>query len=318
MSVSCIVPNFNHGPFLAERLSSIAKQTSPPEELLILDDCSTDNSRDIITKFSKQSPIPTKLCFNEENSGSPFSQWARGVEMCSSKYVWIAESDDTAESNFLEILMHELKPNTLLAFSESIVIDSQGNRIGSMRDRAERYTPGRWGENFKMECSEALNRLFSRFNAIPNVSACLIQREALLSALRTKFSFRLCGDWFTYLQMLSSSNGEIAYVSSELNHYRSHSSNVRSEMCGSFEDLMERFEILRFLRVDCSVSAEALSPLESELLTNWALLPQASKGNYPLSKHRFLFEAAMSAKCYHSPSLLRMALRNLRQRIGWI
>ena len=46
--VSVIVPNYNHAPYLERRLDSIFAQTYQDFELIILDDCSTDNSRDVV------------------------------------------------------------------------------------------------------------------------------------------------------------------------------------------------------------------------------------------------------------------------------
>jgi glycosyltransferase involved in cell wall biosynthesis len=54
-AVSVIVPNYNHARFLRRRIDTILGQTFPDFELILLDDCSTDNSRDIL------SPIPASL-----------------------------------------------------------------------------------------------------------------------------------------------------------------------------------------------------------------------------------------------------------------
>ena len=48
MKVSVVVPNYNCAKFLVKRFKTIASQTYPPSEIIILDDCSTDNSISII------------------------------------------------------------------------------------------------------------------------------------------------------------------------------------------------------------------------------------------------------------------------------
>ena len=70
--VSVIVPNYCHEPYLKERLDSILSQTYEDFELIILDDCSNDRSRDVIEQYSSN-PHVSHIVYNEKNSGSTFS-----------------------------------------------------------------------------------------------------------------------------------------------------------------------------------------------------------------------------------------------------
>lgn len=99
--VSIIVPNFNHQNFLKERLESIFNQTFQDFEVLIFDDASTDGSLEILKKYQNH-PKVTHFVVNKKNSGSPFKQWKKGLALAKSDYIWIAETDDYAELNFLE------------------------------------------------------------------------------------------------------------------------------------------------------------------------------------------------------------------------
>lgn len=78
--VSVIVPNYNHASYLVARIESILNQTYQDFELILLDDCSTDDSREVLLKY-KDNPKVTHLVFNEQNSGSPFIQWHKGVQL---------------------------------------------------------------------------------------------------------------------------------------------------------------------------------------------------------------------------------------------
>ena len=51
LHLSVVIPNYNHGRYLQERISSILKQLGPEDELILVDDASTDNSVAIIRKF---------------------------------------------------------------------------------------------------------------------------------------------------------------------------------------------------------------------------------------------------------------------------
>lgn len=124
--VSVILPNYNHEKYLKQRLDSIFQQTFTDFEVIILDDCSTDNSRSVIDIY-RSHPTVTHIEFNNQNSGSAFKQWKRGIDLAKGEWIWIAESDDYADPAFLERMILFLKNNNgrvgLLYCDSWIVID---------------------------------------------------------------------------------------------------------------------------------------------------------------------------------------------------
>src|SRR6478672_13632819 len=101
ISFSVIIPNYNHAPFLQKRIDSILKQTWQYFELIILDDGSEDNSREIIESYRHHEKVKA-IEYNHKNSGLPFLQWKKGIELAANDWVWIAESDDFAAPNYLQ------------------------------------------------------------------------------------------------------------------------------------------------------------------------------------------------------------------------
>ena len=99
--VSVIVPNYNYARYLKARIDSILNQTFQDFELILLDDCSTDNSAEVLEGY-RTHPLVAHLVVNTQNTGSPFAQWFRGIGLAQGEYIWIAESDDLAEPTFLE------------------------------------------------------------------------------------------------------------------------------------------------------------------------------------------------------------------------
>jgi len=77
--VSIIIPNYNHARYLEQRLDSVFNQTYQNFEVIILDDCSTDNSLEIIEKY-KDNPHLSLVVVNETNSGSSYKQWDNGIK----------------------------------------------------------------------------------------------------------------------------------------------------------------------------------------------------------------------------------------------
>ena len=97
--VSIIVPNYNHAKYLSARMDSILNQTFQDFEVIILDDCSTDNSRTVIDSYRDCEKV-SNIVYNEVNSGSPFIQWNRGVSLARGSLIWIADTDDFCQIEF--------------------------------------------------------------------------------------------------------------------------------------------------------------------------------------------------------------------------
>ena len=129
-NVSVIVPNYNHAPFLKQRIESILNQTFLDFELILLDDCSTDGSSEIMESY-RSNPHVSHVVFNEVNSGSAFRQWDKGIALAKGEWIWVAESDDYAEHTFLERLMGEVdkEPDSVLAYSATYWVNQQGKKL---------------------------------------------------------------------------------------------------------------------------------------------------------------------------------------------
>ena len=124
--VSVILPNYNHAKYLDERIQSILNQTYCNFELIILDDCSSDNgaSKAVIEKYRENSHV-SHIVYNEKNSGLTFKQWHKGIGLAQGNLIWIAESDDKCHHQMLEVLVEEFKKNSecALAFSKSLLFN---------------------------------------------------------------------------------------------------------------------------------------------------------------------------------------------------
>src|ERR1700733_1271978 len=130
--VSVIVPNYNHARYLPKRIESILRQTFQDFELILLDDCSTDESRAILQEYAADPRV--RLEFNEVNSGSTFKQWNKGARLARGKYVWLAESDDYADERLLEKLIAPLEqdPSAVLCYCRSWRVSDDGELNGDL------------------------------------------------------------------------------------------------------------------------------------------------------------------------------------------
>jgi glycosyltransferase involved in cell wall biosynthesis len=223
-AVSVIVPNYNHGRFLSQRLDSILAQGFKDYELIVLDDASRDDSRQVLARYARQASM--RLVINEKNSGSPFIQWRRGAELAAGKYLWIAESDDYADPRLLEVLVSEMhrNPNVGLAYCQSFSVDERGQLLGTWEFWRE-LDSDRWNRSYVNHGRDEVARFLVQRNTIPNASAVLVRKDLLLQASRHVEWMRLCGDWLTWSRVLM--RADVAFVAEPLNYFRSHSRSVR-------------------------------------------------------------------------------------------
>ena len=125
-SVSVIIPNYNHAPFLKERIDSVINQHYDNFEVIILDDCSKDNSREVIEQY-RNHPKVKHIVYNEANSGSTFIQWHKGFRLAEGEYIWIAESDDVADLDFLAKLTAAINGDKSITIAASALRRTNGS-----------------------------------------------------------------------------------------------------------------------------------------------------------------------------------------------
>jgi len=91
--VSVIVPTHNAERYLHQTLASIAHQTTPPHEVIVVDDASTDRSYEVATSFGASSPCPVRIIRNSESEGVARAR-NRGVLHATGSWVALCDNDD--------------------------------------------------------------------------------------------------------------------------------------------------------------------------------------------------------------------------------
>ncbi len=237
--VSVIVPNYNHSKYLKQRIESILNQTYTNFELILLDDCSTDDSV-IVLKEYENHPKVSHIILNDKNTKSPFVQWERGVRLAVGNYIWIAESDDWAENTFLEEMINNMSrfENVVLGFSAVCYVNSNGKSLDSNRKYSE-----------KKECYDGVQFINERLSVeclIDNVSSVLFKKEAYLSSQMSNINnYNLCGDWLFYI--LLAEKGKIFYYDKPLSNFRRHPKTTSLRLEKEGIGLTEGIEILEYL-----------------------------------------------------------------------
>ncbi|MEW5785464.1 MAG: glycosyltransferase family 2 protein [Bacillota bacterium] len=92
----------NGGSFLREQLDSIAAQTLAPGELVVCDDCSTDDSPALLEEFARRAVFPVRIYRNESRLGV-VRNYSRAVELCRGRYVALCDQDDIWQPDKLAV-----------------------------------------------------------------------------------------------------------------------------------------------------------------------------------------------------------------------
>lgn len=265
--VSVIVPNYNHARFLRQRLDSIMGQTFQDFELILLDDCSTDESQSILREYATEPRA--RIDFNEKNSGSTFKQWNKGVRLARGEYVWIAESDDYADERLLERLVPLLdaEPNSVLAYCRSWRILADGQISGFLDSHHTDLDPHRWTADFLADGREECQNYLVQRNTISNASAVLFRREVYVRVGGADESLVLCGDWKLWAAMALA--GKIAYLGEPLNYYRFHDTSVRAKSQRLGVEPVEYLEVIRWILQRVTPSYAVRRKLCEDVFSFW-------------------------------------------------
>lgn len=226
--VSAVIPNYNYERFLNERIDSILFQTYPVSELIILDDCSTDQSVSLIEERirNNQTGIPIRLIKNEVNSGNVFAQWQKAFASASGDYVWIAEADDSCNIHFLETVMKAFDDKeVVISYCESLTMNEQNQLLmKDLREWIDIYQTGKWNKDYINDGQKEVAETMCVNNTLANASSAVFRKGSYYDILEKAKVYRLAGDWYTYMCILRF--GKIAYCKDSLNYHRMQSKSV--------------------------------------------------------------------------------------------
>lgn len=233
IKISVVVPNYNYARFMYQRIYSILCQDYKISELIILDDCSKDESREVIDKIAKaiKNQIKIRTIYNDTNSGSAFKQWQKGFKEASYDYVWIAEADDYCSDHFLKNVVKPIHhdSNIMISYTNTAFIDVNGNIIvKSIIPEIDIQKSNHWEESYINNGLDEIKN-YSYLNCtIANVSSCIIKKDNYDEYFKLSGEYKQAGDWLFYVNVMQ--HGNISYHNEILNYYRVHGNNVSSTM----------------------------------------------------------------------------------------
>jgi len=133
--VSIGVPVYNGGRYLERALDSLLSQTFADLEIVVSDNASTDDTRDIIRRAADRDPR-VRYTFNEVNRGLVWNH-RRVIALARGEYFMFAPHDDWFAEDYVQrcVELLDARPDATYAVSETILVDAEGREVGRERLR---------------------------------------------------------------------------------------------------------------------------------------------------------------------------------------
>ncbi len=224
--VSIVVASYNHAEYLPQRMESLIAQTYPHIEIIVIDDCSPDDSLRVLRCYEDDPRV--RLIVREQNGG-----WVavsnQGIELSRGEFVIFANCDDACKPQLIERLVSAMRSgdNVGIAFCRSWLVDKD-NRILSDDLRSQQRV-------FQQRCAvdalipgAEMGKYLLHSCVIPNLSAALIRHECFYRVGVLSPDYRACSDWDLFFRVAE--HFDFAYVSQPLNLFRQHETTIRSVM----------------------------------------------------------------------------------------
>ncbi|ROR31468.1 glycosyl transferase family 2 [Mobilisporobacter senegalensis] len=219
--VSVIIPSYNYEKYIVECMQSIVDQDYKEIELIVVEDYSKDNSRQIIKSFLNQDNIIKRFINivyieNEENKGAHYSI-NKGVMEAKGKYIAIINADDLYERNRFSCMVPKMKTgNKQIMFSNVEIID--GNSKISSTEEAEKF------RSLPMEVNKYpyVSYALLRQNIAISTGNMLFTKE-LYEKLKGFREYKYIHDWDFILRACIIDEPE--YIANTKYYYRLHDTN---------------------------------------------------------------------------------------------
>ena len=142
-TISVAIASFNGAKYIAAQLDSILNQTVKVTEIVICDDNSTDETRDILQSYDEKYPGIFKIFRNEKNLGCSVN-FEKALSLCSGEIIFLADQDDLWKADKVEKMLAPFAdPKILGVYSDSLVVNSQLGSLNCTHLQLRGYSPAR-------------------------------------------------------------------------------------------------------------------------------------------------------------------------------
>ena len=224
MKYSVVIPAYNVAPYISQCLESVllAAKTSIREdvEIVVIDDCSTDETSNIIARFSEVAKIPFKSLKHNINRGLAASR-NTGVANASGEYVLLLDADNLVHEQVFAYMDKQMKcsPDVDVFILGMELIDDQGRNIGHFyRDRVNVDV----GPNATQKSVLLLQQNF--------MDSFSLARKSVLANNPYDEHLRSLEDWDLWIRLLWIRNSKFKFVAEQLGSYRIRENSLTQDL----------------------------------------------------------------------------------------
>lgn len=207
-NLSVAIPTYNQAQYLEIAVLSAYNQSSKPEEIIVYDDCSTDNTAQVLAQLSLEIK-ELKVVRQESNKGIAINKEAC-LRACKGDYIILLDSDDLLESTYAETLILLLEQYPLAAYAHGNVqqIDEKGNKT-KVRQLYRKET--------FLTSEEDLKRQINGMKVAANIL--MYRKKALVAIDYFNCKANFAEDWYMLCQLASAGFGNV-FTNEILSSYR--------------------------------------------------------------------------------------------------
>jgi glycosyltransferase involved in cell wall biosynthesis len=225
--VSFVVPCYNLGHLLPECVASILAQTYNDFEVLIMDDCSPDNTNDVARSFGD----PRVRHIRNDNNIGHLRNYNKGIELSRGKYIWLISADDRLRRSYaLEryVQLMEAHPQVGYVFCPGVGLQD-GAETGILTD----YYYGSSDRVF--EGREFISTVLRKGGGLLSPSV-MVRRDCYQHISMFPLDMPHQGDM--YLWFVWALDYDVAYLSEPMVNYRSHDLNMMKDLMSRVPDIV--------------------------------------------------------------------------------
>jgi glycosyltransferase involved in cell wall biosynthesis len=249
--VSVLVPTYNYEQYLPMAVESVLGQSYADFEVVLIEDCSTDGSRELAEKYYRLDDRVT-LVLHHVNSGLSCARNS-GLIAATGEFIAMCDADDIWLSHKLQVQMDRFKetPGVGVVHSDSAIIDREGKLTGQrFSDLMHRTGQVTSGNLFEELCER-------NFMCVPTV---IMRRETMEYAGGFDASLRSLEDWVCWAK--SSRRYLFSYIEEPLVQYRVHGASLSHDPIGMAKNRVKAIHIL------LEAFRDMPSPIRARMLYN--------------------------------------------------
>jgi glycosyltransferase involved in cell wall biosynthesis len=233
LTVGICIGTYNQGQYIGDAIASALAQSYPVQQILVSDDCSSDNTEDVVAKFCAESPIVHYYRQPRNLRISGNLSWA--LAQPKTDFVVRLDSDDRLEPNYVEVLVALMAKYPTAGFAHSDVFEMDGQ---GARTRVRRLARSAEFES----ADESLRRSASGFRVSAN---CLLFRSVALAQAQYYLpteAWSACEDWSLSLRIAAHGWGNV-YAPQPLTNYRQWNDALNTRVTRKMEELTNMIDI---------------------------------------------------------------------------